>query len=342
MKQPVCLLLVMVGLSSACGRAQSAPEPESSLRAVVISDLNPAYGSTDYPAEVRRAVEHIVHTWRPDVVLVAGDMVAGQAPQLPDSAVWAMWEAFDSVVAAPLRAAGIPLVAAVGNHDASAYPAHARDRRIAAEYWRASRRTADVPVVDREHYPLRYTVSYPEVFIAVWDATNQESSTDQELLRWLREALASREARQARHRVVLGHLPLYGVAEGRDRPGEVLARGDMLRRQLEDWGATLFISGHHHAYYPGRRGTLELLHAGALGNGPRQLLGTRTPPRKTVSVLDFSADSVGVTTYTIDAESGALEPIPLRSLPRAICSSHGWVMRRDLISADTTCTGPGV
>lgn len=334
------MLLLCVVVASACARPQPAPAPESPLRAVVISDLNGSYGSTDYPVEVSRAVDHIVQTWRPDVVLVAGDMVAGQAPQLPDSAVRAMWQAFDSVVAAPLRAARIPLVATLGNHDASAYPAHARDRRIAAEYWRGSPASSPLSFVDREHYPLRYTVRQRDVFIVAWDATNQESSTDPELLQWLREALASPEAREARHRVVLGHLPLYAVAQGRNLPGEVLARGDMLRRLLETWGATLFVSGHHHAYYPGRRGALELLHAGALGNGPRQLIGTSMPPRKTVSVLDFFADSVGITTYELGTEASAPQPIPVGTLPRAICGIGGWVVRRDLVSADTACIAP--
>lgn len=330
----------MVGLLGACAPARPAPEPVAPLRAVVISDLNASYGSTQYPEEVSRAVGYIVHDWRPDVVLLAGDAVAGQAPQLPDSAVRAMWQAFDSVVAAALRAARIPLVPTLGNHDGSAYPAHQRDRRIAAEYWRSSLPTSGLSFVDREHYPLRYTVRHRDVFIVAWDATNQESGTDRELLGWLREALTSSAAREARHRVVLGHLPLYGVAQGRDRAGEVLAGGDALRRNLEEWGATLFISGHHHAYYAGRRGGLELLHAGALGGGPRQLLGTSSPARKTVSLLEFFSDSVGITTYEIGADAGAPVPISLDSLPRAICGGTGWVVRRDLISADTFCAEP--
>src|SRR5690606_35265958 len=215
------LLLLPTLLLSACtGSASRAPAPE--LRAVVISDLNASYGSTHYPAEVVWVVRQITETWRPDVVLVAGDMVAGQSPELTDSAVWAMWAAFDSVVATPLREARIPLVVTVGNHDASAYPAHARDRRIAGEYWQRAADAAPLPFVAREHYPLRYTGALGDVFISAWDATRQESATSDDLLAWLSDALASPQAMEARHRVVLAHLPLYGVAEGRDRVGEVL------------------------------------------------------------------------------------------------------------------------
>lgn len=331
--------LLPILLVSACGLAGPAPEAPTALRAVLISDLNASYGSTHYPAEVGHAIRHITDTWRPDLVLVAGDMVAGQSPELTDSAVWVMWSAFDSAVAVPLRAARIPLVVTLGNHDGSAYPAHARDRRIAAEYWGRSLDSASpLPFVDREIYPLRYTVAFDDVFIVAWDATRQESATSEELLDWLRRELTSSAARKARHRVVLGHLPLYGVAEGRDRPGEILADGDVLRRQLQEWGATLFISGHHHAYYPGRRDNIELLHAGALGEGPRQLLGTGKPPYKTVSLLAFLPDSLAITTYEIDVD-GSLEVVPIEDLPEVVCSSSGWVGRRDVV---TSGSGPFV
>lgn len=109
------------------------------MRVVVLSDLNSSYGSMSYEPEVGQAVERTVEEWRPDLVLIAGDMVAGQRPALDDERVQAMWVAFDSVVAAPLRRAGIPLAVTMGNHDASGHPGHERDRRIAAEYWRERR-----------------------------------------------------------------------------------------------------------------------------------------------------------------------------------------------------------
>jgi hypothetical protein len=50
------------------------------------------------------------------------------------------------------------------------------------------------------------------------------------------------------------------VAEGRDRPGEVMNDADALRQLLERYDVHTYISGHHHAYYPGHRGNLQLLH----------------------------------------------------------------------------------
>jgi hypothetical protein len=324
------VIFISAALPLACVAQRTAPPAAAPLRAVVISDLNAPYGSTHYGPEVHHVIARIVGEWRPDVVLIAGDMVAGQSPQLPDSVVLAMWREFDRVVAAPLRAASIPLVVTLGNHDGSAYPAHARDRRLAASYWRGDPAPAGQLALLGEHdYPLHYAARFGDVFIAAWDATNQESARDSVLLGWLQRALESAEARTARHRVVLGHLPLYGVAVGRDRPGEILVHGDSLRRQLEAWGATLFISGHHHAVYPGRRGGLDLLHAGALGDGPRQHVGADAPPLRTVTMLEFQADSLAMETWEVRPD-GALELLPLDRLPPVLCGTHGWVARRDV------------
>ena len=324
----------------ACGtgaRSESSPaEHVEPLRILVISDLNGRYGSTSYGPEVHRAIDYARRDPRADLVLIAGDLIAGQAPQLPDSVVRAMWAAFDSAVTTPLRVTGIPLVITLGNHDASAYPAHARDRRLAAEYWRGSARSAIATMIDDANFPFRYSVRVEHLFIAAWDGTNRESSTNDTLVTWLRDALASDAARTARHRIVLLHLPLYGVAVGRSQPGEVLADGDELRRKLEAWGATLVVSGHHHAFYPARRGAVELLHSGALGDGPRQLVGL-PEAYKALAILELARDSMHIAGFRIDSAGGALEPIALASLPPIICAFGGWVARRDVKIVEASC-----
>lgn len=338
------LALAVSALLAGCGPRQApaadpAHDAGAVVRAVLISDLNDAYGAVGYSAPVHAVVDRIVREWRPDVVIAAGDLVAGQRPTLSDSTVRAMWSAFDSLVARPLRDAGIPLVAALGNHDASAYPAHTRDRRLAVEHWMTA---AGPPrgALDAADFPLRYTVRIGDVFFAAWDATRQESSVDPAELSWLEAALRSREARTARHRVVVGHLPLYPVAVGRERPGEFLLSGDSLRRELEALGVTLFVSGHHHAYYPGRRGDLPLLHAGALGGGPRPLLGD-TLARRAVALLELGPGGVRISAYEV-RDDGAFVPIETTSLPRVLCSSESYVVRWDLPDPGRECpAAPG-
>jgi 2',3'-cyclic-nucleotide 2'-phosphodiesterase (5'-nucleotidase family) len=138
------------------------------------------------------------------------------------------------------------------------------------------------------------------------------------------QSLASEAAQSARLRILLSHLPLYAVAEGRNAPGEVMANADQLRAMLEKYDVHTYISGHHHAYYPGHRGDLQLLHMGIIGSGPRALIDSNTPRWKAVTVLDVDYDEAGseqirYTTYDIQT----LERIEYGQLPRFTC----WAQR---------------
>ena len=334
------LLLALLLVGAAAPPSCSGP-PRGDLRIVVISDLNSSYGSTEYEPEVHQAVRLIREVWRPDLVLAAGDLVAGQKPSLTDPQVRAMWAAFDSAVTRPLRQASIPFGFTVGNHDASAAPAHRRDRALASEHWRAPGHHPGVAFVDSTHFPHYYSFRQGEVFVLAWDASYAGTVRDTAMMVWLHRQLASDAAQGARHRLVLGHLPLYAVAEGRNRRGEVLEEPDSLRHILERYRVHTYVSGHHHAYYPGRRGALELLHTGALGQGSRRLIGSEAPPVQTVTVLDFffRADSVAYTTYAFErGGERRMRTVEPRELPPVIRGVNGHVVRRDL--QDTTIAVP--
>lgn len=324
--RPLALALAAAAVCLASNPASSQPKD---LRVVVISDLNSSYGSTDYEPEVHRAIELIRDEWRPDLVFAAGDLIAGQRPSLTDGEVRAMWSAFDAAVAAPLRESGIPFGFTLGNHDASAYPAHERDRRLAVAFWSDPQHHPGVAFVDSSHFPLYYSFRQGDLFGLSWDATYDGTVEDAELMEWVHAQLSSDEARTARYRFVLGHLPLYAVAEGRNRAGEVLQKPDSLRSILERYDVHTYVSGHHHAYYPGRRGRLELLHTAALGQGPRQLIGSVLPPTQAITILDFPADADTVH-YTTLAFGDSLEVIETTDLPPIIEGMNGYVVRRDL------------
>lgn len=325
---PILLLLALVPRCS-----ERVPDPpRGELRVVVISDLNGAYGSTSYEPRVGAVVAAIGRTWRPDLVLAAGDVVAGQKPELPDSTVAAMWAAFDSVIGAPLREAGIPLAPTIGNHDGSRYPAHARDRRLAAEYWRQPRHRPALDPAGEDDFPFNYSFRLGSLFVLVWDASNEELARVPGLPARVEAALSSSAAASAEMRLVLGHLPLYAVAEGRNRRGEVLLAADSLRDLLERHRVRAYVSGHHHAYYPGRSGGLELLHAGALGQGPRPLIGSDAAPYPSVTILDIwpALDSIAYSTFRVDEGGKRLVPVPLQSLPSRVEGFNGTVLRRDV------------
>lgn len=306
--------------------------PRGDLRIAIISDLNSAYGSTDYAPEVDRAVA-LLPAWQPDVVLCGGDMVAGQSLNLSTAQIQAMWRAFDARVAAPLRQARLPFGFTLGNHDGSSSIGadgrfrFQRDRDLAAAYWQAPAHDPGVNFVDRSRFPFHYTFQQGDVFFLVWDGSSSRISSEN--LAWVERALASERAQQAKLRVVVGHLPLYAVAEGRDRPGEVMANPDQLRALLERYNVQLYVSGHHHAYYPGHRGQLHLLHAGLLGSGPRSLLGRDRPSPKTLTLVDVDyANPAQSRDTTFDMQT--LTPIDIHQLPRVLVGHNGQVLRRDI------------
>lgn len=312
--------------------------PRGDLRIIVISDFNSAYGSTTYEPEVDRAIS-LIPDWQPDLVIAGGDMVAGQKLSLTQENIQEMWQAFDLHVASKLRQAGLPFGFTIGNHDGSAALnsegqfKFSQDREIAAAYWNNPQHDPQLNLIDRTHFPFYYSfrlstkASNPqEIFCLVWDASSAKISQDQ--LAWVEQSLTSEVAQKAKLRIAIGHLPLYAVSVGRNKPGEILDNAEQLRSLLERHRVHTYISGHHHAYFPGHRGQLQMLHAGAIGSGPRQLLNSEGPPQKTLTVVDIDLATESTTYTTYDLNS--LEVVDIRQLPRIIIGINGMELRRDI------------
>ncbi len=321
-------------LTAAVKVVNDSPAPDKSrIQIMVISDLNSQYGSTTYDVEVDKGIEMILKQ-KPDLVLCGGDMVAGQKTSLTKEQINAMWSGFDRHISAPLREAKIPFGFTIGNHDASGALSGSKyiyqtERDLAAAYWAAPEHDTGLKFVDRANFPFNYTFTANNIFYLVWDASTHLISKEQ--LDWARKSLASPEAKGAKLRIAIGHLPLYGIAKGRDKPGNFLADGDSLRRFLEENGVHTYISGHAHAYYPGKKGKLQLLHTGALGSGPRRLLNSDAAPIKTLTIVDIKLDSPDTVYTTYNMKT--MEMIKMESLPRSITTLNGKVLRRDIEGA---------
>ncbi len=329
-------------LASAPGKNLINP-PRGDVRLLVISDLNGPYGSLEYDPEVDRAIQ-LVPYWQPDLVVCSGDMVAGQDITLTKERLRAMWAAFDDRVAKPLRQMKMPYGFTVGNHDASSARGSSgkflfqAERDATAEFWRDPSHDPGVQFVDRFEFPFYYTFEHRGIFFLVWDGSSH--IIPPEKLAWVEAALSSPKAQQAKMRVLLGHLPLYAVAVGRNEPAEVMENADRLRAMLEKYGVHTYISGHHHAYYPAHRGKLQLLHTGILGAGPRPLIDSNLPPRKTLTVVDVTFDRPELTTYTT-FDMRTFARIEYEELPRLLMGHNGVVLRRDVAaltaSEQATC-----
>ncbi|MFM2159313.1 MAG: hypothetical protein RLZZ124_1787 [Cyanobacteriota bacterium] len=288
--------------------AAAPPAATTDLRLGLISDLNSRYGATTYIPEVSRGLRQLL-ALRPALLVCAGDMVAGQKPGLSAAQLDAMWAGFARTVLMPVRRAGVPFLPAVGNHDGS--PGFTADRDAVRRFWTPRRQALGLRFVDAGDFPFHYSALQNGVFWLVWDASSSRIPPTQ--LNWARRQLASPEARQARLRLVVGHLPLAGVSQGRDRPGEVLEQAAAVQTLLEEGGVQAYISGHQHAWFPARRGQLDLIQLGALGSGPRRLLQGTLPPRQTYTTLDLdgSGSSLRETTYAVaDGQAVVWEQLP--------------------------------
>lgn len=312
---------------------QAQSENTSPTRIAVISDLNGPYGSLDYDWHVDSTVARIVRL-QPDAVILSGDMIAGQDRRLPDDRFPAMWAEFERRVAEPLRRAGIPFGFTIGNHDGSPFDAFNREREAARAYWKPENTLLEI--IDAGDFPFYFSYRVNDVFIISWDASSAEIS--EPTLNWVREQLRTPEARNARYRIMLGHLPLYAAAVGRNRYGEMLRQPYELLEVMTSNNVDMYVSGHHHAYYPGHKRGVDLLQTGALGGGPRPWLRFGAPPQKTWSLLEIPSQPETVASITTwDVETGAL--LTSNTLPRHLHGLTGFTIRRDNPPADRWSSG---
>ncbi|MEM9214119.1 MAG: metallophosphoesterase [Cyanobacteria bacterium P01_F01_bin.150] len=416
--------------------SQSMFSPEHTMpqrgdvRIIVISDLNGPYGSTTYGQEVLNSIRTIPE-WEPDLVLSAGDMVAGKLISLTQEDLQAMWQRFDQQVFQPIRRAEIPFAFALGQRDASAMvqpenrpksqsplgdlfshiPAgsyiFSQERAAAQTYWTSGDRDLGIDLSPTQfsvqsegnqsegnqsegnqsegnqssfnqssinsapdaqfvtaNFPFRYSFVHKDIFFLMWEASTAE--LDATALEWAEQELSSPAAQQAKMRISMGHFPLYAISQGRDRPTEFLRQGDTIRDLLETYDVHTHIAGHHHSYYPGRVGELELLYGGALGSSPRSLLGNDEPASRTLTVMDIFFDASqapdvwaieedendeplasnrqrsgvealeGIATVYTTYNMTTMEVIEPTSLPRVVAGPTGLVLRQDTERRDLT------
>jgi 3',5'-cyclic AMP phosphodiesterase CpdA len=294
--------------------------PAAALRVVVISDLNGAYGSTDYGQTVHAAVARII-ALEPDLVISTGDMVAGQRrPHLAEGELRAMWRAFHAAVSDPLGDAGIPLLVTPGNHDASAYSGFELEREVYRDEW--ANRLPDVAM--EGDWPFRYSATLGGVRFVSLDVTTV-GALDTPQMTWL-EAQGQSEA----DTVVFSHLPLHPFSN--ERRTEIIGDPE-LGRLLQELSFDVYLSGHHHAYWPGSAHGVAYVSQACLGGGPRALIGDDTRAPRAITVLDIAADGVGVSALT---GTDFRTRIELSELPPRI----GALDRLDLVPTERVFVAP--
>lgn len=281
----ICGLIGLL-ISAQAAAEEAAPSPGDDVEdrtwtVAVIADLNGPYGSTEYNEHVTAAVEWISEELQPDLVLSAGDMVAGQRAGLNYSV---MWNAFHTVVSDPLADAGIPLAVTPGNHDASEQPAFWEERIEFARQWKVRR--PQLAFVDDANYPFYYAFEMgPALFISL-DGTGV-GDLDKGQVAWIDDVLERHSHLEVS--ILFSHVPQYPAAQGREH--EIFA-DEALAEVMSKHGVDMKISGHHHAYFPGWRQGTFFLHAGLLGSGPRALIGEDHRSQRSVAVVQFNEEGI--------------------------------------------------
>ena len=317
-RRRVLQLVLGTGLGAAALPLRAA-QP-TALRVGLISDLNSSYGSTSYIPAVHQGLRQLIGL-QPDLVVCAGDMVAGQMQGLTGQQLDAMWNGFKTAVLQPLQRAGIPLLPAIGNHDGS--PGFQADRAAVRRFWTPIHSEMGLEFEDASQFPFRYSVRQDDMFWLVWDASSAHIPEEQ--LGWARQQLASSAATTALARCVVGHLPLVGIGQGKDRVGEVLERGSTLQELMENAAVNAYISGHHHTWFSSRRGRLDLIQLGALGSGPRRLLQGGAPPQQTFTLLEIDAANNRISETTYAVSTG--QPLAWSTLPPSLNTRLGMLQR---------------
>jgi 3',5'-cyclic AMP phosphodiesterase CpdA len=257
----VCALLLGFAAESA------EPAAAEELRVAVISDLNGAFGTIGYHRDLHRAVRRIIEL-EPDIVLSTGDMIAGQrSSPLPAGRLEAMWRAFHATVTEPLARAGIPLAVTPGNHDASAYEPFTEERNFYRMEW--GTRSSELDLVDTGTFPFNYAFQKAGVLFISLDVTTI-GAVAEATLRWLDSVLQATAGRY-RRTVVFSHVPLWPFASA---VADETSLDERLRALLKAGGVDVYLSGHHHAFYPAVADGIVFVSQPCLGAGPRDLIGS--------------------------------------------------------------------
>jgi hypothetical protein len=293
----------------------SVPPRNDPFTVAIVSDMNGRYGSTEYGDEVHASVRWIRDELQPDLVLSTGDMVAGQRDGLDYDA---MWRGFHAAVTRPLADAEIPLAVTPGNHDASAGSVYVEERVEYIEQWQAHR--PDVRFIDDSFYPLYYAFEAGGSLFISLDAT-VTGPIDAEQRAWLADILADSAEYDAR--VVFGHIPLHPFSK--ERKTEILDDPE-LEALIDEHGVDVMATGHHHAYYPGRRDRLRLVGTACLGSGRRTLVGEDDASERSVAVLRIHDDG----RVEIDAFRPDGRRIARDSLPRTLNQGRHRIWRDDV------------
>lgn len=310
---PQMLLAAALFLQAGIATAEAA-------RLAVISDINGRYGSADYHPRLDAAIARIIEL-EPDLVISTGDMVAGQrpSPKLTRAELDNMWQSFHRRVRTPLESAGIPVLMTPGNHDASGYPGYELEREAYINYHR--RHPSSLAPLPGGQFPFYFAIAHGELLLVSLDAT-RSGPLDQAQRNWLSNLLQQYGDSRG---ILFGHLPLQPVARGREQD---IVTDPQLEALLTQHNVSAYLSGHHHAWYPGQRLETAMLSIGNLGGNQRALIDTNQKTGFSFALLEI--DDGKLRSISAYAAPGFRQTVDNTLLPEHLGTGPAQLQRLDL------------
>lgn len=292
----------------------SSLQEAHALRIAVISDMNSSYGSTKYNSAVDITVKQLLKE-RPDLVISTGDMIAGQKSGLD---YLSMWSSFHKKVTFPLKMAGIPFAVTPGNHDGSLAIKFKLERQIYRAQWNEYK--PKVSFIHAENYPDYYAFALDNVLFVSLDAT-LVAPLGLKQKTWLQKVLT--EKISYRHKIVFGHLPVFPTVAKKAK--EIILDNE-LNSLFNKTDVSAYLSGHHHAYYPGKSSSVRHISQGCLGSGPRKLIGQTKRSTRSYTILNLD-EKISVEAYDVENN---FKLINKKELPESIKFENSFLQRDDL------------
>lgn len=301
------------------------------IRVAFINDINSSFGSTDYNFSVKNSVDFIANESGADLVMLVGDLIAGQSNALSRETVKSMWGAFNQLIKKPLDDAGVPIGVGLGNHDAD--PNVPIDREEAEIYWKNPANTPVLNYVDSTNFPFyhAFTAANGQLFCIALDGVNS-GNTNEATLEWIDSVLQTPQAQNAKYRFMFSHLPLFASNNRYNGPGGVLNKNYELLELCQKYEVQTFVGAHHAAYYPGKRRGVDMLNLGEQARGGEALTNTSINTPTSTTIIDifendpFYGDSLVYTTFDLFDDFRVIE---YEESPNAVFSFDGHLIRRD-------------
>jgi len=297
-----------------------------SIKIAIISDLNGSYGSTRYNKHIPKVISHLVDI-NPDLVISTGDMIAGQRirPLLKRTELESMWQSFHHNVSDTLQAAEIPFAITAGNHDASLSKKFKLERQIYQQQW--LNRVPQVTFIDKTHYPFYYAFELKNILFISIDATTVGHLSKTQF-NWLKELLMQSK-NNYRKTIAFSHLPIWPFAQNRERD---IIGDPQLELLLQQHHVSLYLSGHHHAYYPGYKDGITHVSQACMGSGLRKYIGSSLRSKRGYTMIEIDEENkIKITAYESTDFNKAID---IKLLPKQIKSRYATLIREDLAPKD--------